>query len=412
MKFLLQVVLLTSLVFTNNVEARWKPQAGLTWNYVLGNDVDVAAEKAQVVDMDINKSVEKIEQLHKAGKKVICYFSGGTLEDFRDDFEKYMKVPGLVKNTFEDWPEERWLDYRVDGIKPLIEARMKRAVSKNCDGIEVDNLDGFQMDEVKSWSNPLTKEDAIVFAKWLATTAHNLNISIGLKNTLEIIDKVGDYFDFAVNEECVKYNECYYYKDFIKKNKPVFGVTYYGVDKYKDALCKNLNGLGMSMIVKAKHKLEQDGITFNGKKYCGSNFDNGLSAVSGTTVKKTTTTVKPKTTVKKTTTVKPKTTVKKTTTVKPKTTVKKTTTVKPKTTVRKTSSKKTSVSKTKTITFPVFPKQGFPIFSKPKSNTKNTKSNKNTKTTKTTKTTKNNNTKKGKKVTVVKTVVKVVTKKN
>ncbi|OUM66352.1 glycoside hydrolase family 114 protein, partial [Piromyces sp. E2] len=204
----------------------WAPKAGLTWNYVLGNDVDVSKEKAQVVDMDINKSIETINKLHKAGKKVICYFSGGTIEDFRDDADQFTKVPGLVKNTFEDWPEERWLDYRIEAIKPLIEARMKKAVSKNCDGIEVDNLDGYQMDEVKTWKKPLTRNDAITYAKWLATTAHKLNISIGLKNTLGIIDEVGDYFDFAINEECVKYNECKRYKNFISKNKPVFGVTY------------------------------------------------------------------------------------------------------------------------------------------------------------------------------------------
>ncbi|ORX45406.1 hypothetical protein BCR36DRAFT_585718 [Piromyces finnis] len=350
MKLLLPVIMLTSIVLTNNVEARWTPRVGLTWNYVLGNDVDVSIEKADVVDMDINKSVQKIESLHNAGKKVICYFSGGTIEDFRDDFDQFMKVPGLVKNTFEDWPEERWLDYRVSGVKPLIQARMKRAASKNCDGVEVDNLDGYQMDEVQAWKNPLTKNDAIKYAKWLATTAHSLGLSIGLKNTLGIIEDVGDYFDFAINEECVKYNECYRYKNFINKGKPVFGVTYNGVSKYRDALCKNLNGLGMSMIVKEKHKLVQEGIIFNGKTYCGSSFDDGFpTSRKVTTTKKTTTTAKKTTTTKKTTT--KKTTTKKVTTTRKTTTTKRTTTTKKRTTTtnKKIATTKKGVTVVKTV---------------------------------------------------------------
>jgi len=40
MKFLLPVTILVSLIFSN-VEARWKPTPGMTWNYVLGAKVDM-----------------------------------------------------------------------------------------------------------------------------------------------------------------------------------------------------------------------------------------------------------------------------------------------------------------------------------------------------------------------------------
>jgi len=200
MKFLYPTIALCSLLFVNNVEARWKPTPKTTWNYVLGHDVNISLETAKAVDIDVRKSAEKIQKLHDAGIKVICYFSAGTLEDFRDDYDQYMKVKGLVKEVYDDWPDERWLDFRVEGLKPLITNRMKVAVSKKCDGIEVDNLDAYQMDVVKKWKNPITKAETIKFAKWLGSTAHSLGLSIGLKNVVGIIDDVADYYDFAINK--------------------------------------------------------------------------------------------------------------------------------------------------------------------------------------------------------------------
>ncbi|ORX86133.1 hypothetical protein BCR32DRAFT_199281 [Anaeromyces robustus] len=280
MKFLLSAILYTSLFIVNNVEARWQPGVGTTWNYVLqgGSHINVSKEPAQAIDLDINNDA-KINELRKAGKRVICYFSGGTIETNREDYDEYFKVDGLVRNRYEDWPKERWLDFRKEGIKPLIKNRMKKAVSKNCDAIEVDNLGAYLHDEVKSWSDPITKEDTIVFAKWLGNTAHSLGISIGLKNVLGIIDSIGDYFDFAINESCILYNECHLYKNFLNQGKAVFAVTYGGVSSHQDALCRNLDGLGISMIVKDGDDLIQDGTVFDGKKYCGSSFKGTLKKI-------------------------------------------------------------------------------------------------------------------------------------
>jgi hypothetical protein len=276
MKIIFSIFFLILIIFINNIKAIWLPSQGMTWNYVLGNDIDVNSETANVVDIDIRKT-EAINKLHKKGIKVICYFSVGTLESFRDDYPQFLAVKGLVKNRYDDWPDERWLDFRVEGIKPLLKNRMKSAVSKNCDAIEVDNLDGYQMDEVKSWSKPLTKKDTIVFAKWLSTTAHGLGLSIGLKNVAGLIDELTSYYDFAINEECIKYNECSLYKNFLRTGKAVFGVTYNGLSANKSKLCKNLNGLGISMIVKAGKKLEQAGTIFKGEKYCGSDFNSAIN---------------------------------------------------------------------------------------------------------------------------------------
>jgi len=281
MKAIIPITFLITL-FSYSVKAVWMPSQGMTWNYVLGNDIDEEIETAQVVDIDVNKSASKIKRLQEKGIKVICYFSAGTLETFRDDAKEMEKVKNLVRNTYEAWPDEKWLDIRVEGLKPILKKRMKLAVQKNCDAIEVDNLDGYQMKEVKSWENPLTKEDTIKFAKWLSKTAHDLGLSIGLKNVAGLIDELSSYFDFAINEECVKYNECKRYSNFLKQGKAVFGVTYNGLPDNRDALCRNLDGLGISMIIKNKKKLVQGGITFNGKEHCNDNFDISVNSCFAT----------------------------------------------------------------------------------------------------------------------------------
>ena len=156
---------------------------------------------------------------------------------------------------------------------------MKRAINNGCDAIEVDNLDGYQISDVKdNWSNPLTKEDTVVFARWLGNTAHSLGISIGLKNIPGLISSVGSYFDFAINESCIHYkNECAMYKNFIRTGKPVFGITYGSFTGQLQTMCKELNGVGISMIVKKSQSLVQASTIFDGKSHCGSNFSYGYS---------------------------------------------------------------------------------------------------------------------------------------
>jgi hypothetical protein len=62
--------------------------------------------------------------------------------------------------------------------------------------------------------------------KILAKKASSLNLAIGLKNAGGIVPSLVSVVQFAVNEECVVYNECNLWTPFIKANKPVFHVEY------------------------------------------------------------------------------------------------------------------------------------------------------------------------------------------
>jgi len=272
---LLSITVAASLLLAN-ANALFHPNQNMKWNIALGEKhFDVSGEDADVVEIDFN-SLDLIKSLHKAGKKVICYFSGGTIEKWRYDYNDYFKHDGLVRESYDGWDDEHIVDYRKESIKPLLKERIRRSKERGCDAVDVDNVDLYQVKKVKNWSNPISRDDAIKFTSWLGKTAHEIGISIGLKNCLDIVDVVGKYYDFAISENCNKRSECHWYKNYLKTGKPVFGITYGGLSKNQKALCKNLNDLPITMVIKnGDQKLEQAAVKFDGRKHCGSSFKSG-----------------------------------------------------------------------------------------------------------------------------------------
>jgi hypothetical protein len=125
--------------------------------------------------------------------------------------------------------DERWLDIRnISLLAPIMTARIDKAVEKGCDAIEPDNMDAWvNRKEVKK---PITAAHQLAYNKFIAQTAHDRNISVGLKNDIEQLDQLVDFFDFAVNEQCFEFNECDAYQTFTnaQTDKAVFGVEYKG----------------------------------------------------------------------------------------------------------------------------------------------------------------------------------------
>jgi len=215
----------TSLLdFNNRNGIWWQPHASekLTWQWNLSdNDVDISLD-VDMYDVDLfDIPQSKIDTLHNDGKKVICYFSAGSYEDWRSDQGDF---PESVKgNDLGDWPGEKWLDIRdISSLGPIMEARLDLAVTKHCDGVEPDNIDGY----TNNTGFPLTASEQLTYNNWLATQAHSRNLSIGLKNDIDQIDDLVNNFDWALNEQCYEYNECVGYHTFGMANKPVFGVEY------------------------------------------------------------------------------------------------------------------------------------------------------------------------------------------
>ena len=178
---------------------------------------------AQVYDLDLfDTPASKIQSLVSRGKKVHCYFSAGSAENWRPDYSKYPK--SVLSKDMDGWAGEKWVDVRASGLRTVLAARMDLAKSKGCTGIDPDNVDGYGHDT----GFPLTKDHSIAFVNWLASEAHARGLSVGLKNGIEILPQVGAQIDFAINEQCVEYKECSAYKSFLLSGKPVFHVEYSG----------------------------------------------------------------------------------------------------------------------------------------------------------------------------------------
>ena len=98
---------------------------------------------AEVFDIDLyDNSASVVSQLHARGKKAICYISAGTWQRWRPDASKF---PTTVKvSKVSGWAGEQWLDIRQwNVLGPIMEARLDLCKAKGFDGVEPDNVDGY-----------------------------------------------------------------------------------------------------------------------------------------------------------------------------------------------------------------------------------------------------------------------------
>ena len=199
----------------------WVPTVGTQWQWQLHGQIDTAVD-VPVYDVDlfdVDRAV--VEELHAAGRKVICYLSAGSQEDWRPDADRFPAA--VIGNELDDWPGERWLDVRrLEVLEPIMASRMDMCRAKGFDAVEPDNVDGY----VNESGFPLKADDQLRFNRMLARLAHERGLGVALKNDLgQVEDLVAD-FDFAVNEECVAYGECQELVPFIRAGKAVLHVEY------------------------------------------------------------------------------------------------------------------------------------------------------------------------------------------
>lgn len=200
----------------------WKPEARTTWQIVLSQSVRTGnLQNVEVYDVDLfDTSIETINTLHAAGIKVICYFSAGSYENWRPDAHAFPQSD--LGSELTGWAGERWLNTRSSAVRSIMTERIQLAKSKSCDGLDPDNVDGYNNNN----GLRLTQDDAIDYLTFLAQEAHIRGMAVGLKNAGEIVSKTVHLVDWEVNEQCALYNECDLYMPFISSNKPVFHIEY------------------------------------------------------------------------------------------------------------------------------------------------------------------------------------------
>jgi hypothetical protein len=196
----------------------------------------------QVYDIDaVENGADVVEELHRAGRKVICYVNTGAAEGFRPDSSRF---PASLLGKGNGWADERWLDIRqLDVLRPIMAARFDVCRAKGFDGVEADLVDNYAEDT----GFPISEADQLAYNRMLAGLAHERGLSIGLKNDLgQVAELVGE-FDFAVNEQCAEFAECNLLLPFIRVGKAVFHVEY---NLPNDGFCAQTKALGLSSMRK------------------------------------------------------------------------------------------------------------------------------------------------------------------
>jgi Glycoside-hydrolase family GH114 len=229
------------------------PDAPIHFHWEIGassfssSDILVPDQTGQAVyDIDGQEATAAdVAAIHAVGAIAVCYVDVGSLEMGRPDYSDFPS--SVIGPVVDGWPQENWLllssaDQSI--ILPLMKARFESwCVAKGFDAIEPDNLDG--------WTNisQISESDNLTYDLAIANLAHEVNISIGLKNLMTDLDS-SQYpqflaaFDWALNEQCYQYQECDAYTaagSFLPAGKAVFDVEY-----STSPDCSNANGAHMN----------------------------------------------------------------------------------------------------------------------------------------------------------------------
>ncbi|KAF2471079.1 uncharacterized protein BDR25DRAFT_261464 [Lindgomyces ingoldianus] len=205
----------------------WRPSVNESWQIILLNNIELDTNATSVTpnvsiyDIDLFTTPKStMDTLHRLGKKVICYFSGGSYEPNRPDSGDFK--PDDIGADLEGWPGEKWLRLGSENVRNIMKKRVEIAAEKGCDGVDVDNVDGYQNKN----GLDLSAEDSISFMSYLSNITLPYNLTLGLKNAGDIIAQVLPITHFSVNEQCVENSECDTFHAFIDAGKPVFHIEY------------------------------------------------------------------------------------------------------------------------------------------------------------------------------------------
>jgi hypothetical protein len=220
---------------------RWRPKPGDTWQWQLTTPVDMSVD-VDVYDIDgFDNSAAVVRELHRRGRKVICYIEVGAAEDFRPDFHRW---PADVLGKANGWPGERWVDIRrPHRLTRVLGPRFDMCRDKGFDAVEPDIMDAHENDT----GFPITAAHQLAFNRYVARLAHDRGLAVALKNDVEQVPQLVDAFDFTVNEECFAQGECAGLRPFIAAGKAVLHAEY---EVAPSEFCAQSRALGLSSVRK------------------------------------------------------------------------------------------------------------------------------------------------------------------
>ena len=227
----------------------WKPALVTTWQWQLSQPPVDQSLDVNLYDIDLfDNESSVVAALHALGRKVICYISVGSWEDWRPDKDQFPTE--VIGKDYEGWPGEKWLDIRqIDQLAPIMRARLDLCRERGFDGIEPDNIDAYTADT----GFPLTADDQLKYNLWLADEAHKRGLSIGLKNDSDQAADLEPYFDWALTEDCFAQDWCEQMSVFIQAGKPVFAAEYTDSGITLDQFCPRAKAMKINAMLKNRN---------------------------------------------------------------------------------------------------------------------------------------------------------------
>jgi hypothetical protein len=221
---------------------RPKPEPLTTWQIQLSQSLDTTVD-ARVYIFDIETPTSVIRGLHNAGRIVICYFSAGTVETFREDAPRF--PPESLGMPLSNYPDERWLDVRHPTVRAIMQERLATAARVECDGVHPSGLAAFSVPT----GFDLTRADQLAYDRWLASAAHALGLSIGLVDGDATLSQelVAD-FDWRIVFSCLASN-CPAAAPFVAARKAALLIEF-GDESRIAEVCPKARGMGLSAIIK------------------------------------------------------------------------------------------------------------------------------------------------------------------
>lgn len=232
---------------TDAVAAR--PSRATRWHIDLEAPVNVAVD-ADWFDIDLfDNDASVVAALHARWRRVVCYFSAGSGEDWRPDYRTFASA--ALGEPLDGWPGERWLDVRAASVRAVMQRRLDLARARGCDGVDPDNVDGF----ANATGFSLRASDQLAYNRFLASEAHARGLMIGLKNDLDQIPSLVADFDFAINEACFRYSECAALTPFVRAGRSVLQIEYGAAATLAPRVCPMAASMGLFTILPGADRL-------------------------------------------------------------------------------------------------------------------------------------------------------------
>jgi len=239
----------------------WVPAARTSWQWELDHPLNAhsagdmgtngslftgaRAAAPQVYDIDgFDNTAATVNLLHREHKRVICYLSVGTWENWRPDASAFPAA--LRGNADPGWVGEQYLDIGPSRYLGRLEAIMYRRLvmcrSKHFDGVEFDNMD---VAENNSGFNITIGQDN-AYVRWLAAKAHSLGLAAGQKNYFDQSPALVRSMDFMISEQCFQYGNCSQVLPYVRAHKAVFEAEYQDQGANPAGYCGTSNRLNLN----------------------------------------------------------------------------------------------------------------------------------------------------------------------